>query len=323
MVVETIEEGIVTMIELFKKTEIDFVGKRFVFFVISGLAVLVGVVAMIQIARGPSGGANLGVDFTGGTSLSLKFNKPVRMEEARHILATGGLADAELQAVVAEQKLLVRIKKEGGGKMDTRVSNLFFKALPENPFVVESSTEIGPKIGQKLQKDAGLAIILSTLGIILYIAFRFEFRFGVAAMAATFHDVLVILGIFYLLDKEITLLFITALLTIAGYSLSDTVVVFDRIRENLRTKKRELLPTVINRSINEVLARTFNTSFTTLLAVGTLFFFGGEVIHDFAFVMVLGVLVGTYSSWFIASPLLIVLKDVMPSRNEAPVFKKA
>jgi len=323
VVVETIEEGIVTMIELFKKTEIDFVGKRFVFFVISGLAVLVGVVAMIQIARGPSGGANLGVDFTGGTSLSLKFNKPVRMEEARHILATGGLADAELQAVVAEQKLLVRIKKEGGGKMDTRVSNLFFKALPENPFVVESSTEIGPKIGQKLQKDAGLAIILSTLGIILYIAFRFEFRFGVAAMAATFHDVLVILGIFYLLDKEITLLFITALLTIAGYSLSDTVVVFDRIRENLRTKKRELLPTVINRSINEVLARTFNTSFTTLLAVGTLFFFGGEVIHDFAFVMVLGVLVGTYSSWFIASPLLIVLKDVMPSRNEAPVFKKA
>jgi preprotein translocase SecF subunit len=140
-------------------------------------------------------------------------------------------------------------------------------------------------------------------------------RFGIAAVIATFHDVLVVLGIFYLLDKEVTLLFVTALLTIAGYSLSDTVVVFDRIRENLRTKKREFLPVVINRSINEVLARTFNTGFTTLLAVGTLFFFGGEVIHDFALAMVLGVFVGTYSSWFIASPFLIVLN------NEAPVLK--
>ncbi|MBI3597904.1 MAG: protein translocase subunit SecF [Nitrospirae bacterium] len=304
------------MVELFQKTDIDFVGKRFIFFIISGLAVLLGIVTLIQMSRGPGGGVNMGVDFAGGTAIALKFQKPIGIEEARKILSRGGLSDAELQAVVSEQKLLVRIKKAGGGKTDARVSELFSKSLPENSFVVESSTEIGPKIGQKLQKDALLAISLSMLGIILYIAFRFEFRFGVAAVIATFHDVLVILGIFYLLDKEITLLFLTALLTIAGYSLSDTVVVFDRIRENLRTKKRELLPIVINRSINEVLARTFNTSFTTLLAVGTLFLFGGEVIHDFALAMVLGVIVGTYSSWFIASPLLMLLK------HEAPVFKK-
>ncbi len=309
------------MVELFKKTDIDFIGKRFIFFVISGLAVFIGIVALIQISRGASGGVNLGVDFAGGTALSLKFKKPIGMEEARTILSKGGLSDAELQAVVTEQRLLVRIKKEGGGRMDARVSELFRKALPENSFVVESSTEIGPKVGQKLQKDALLAISLSMLGIIFYITFRFEFRFGIAAVIATFHDVFVILGIFYLLDKEITLLFVTALLTIAGYSLSDTVVVFDRIRENLKTKKRELLAVVINRSINEVLARTFNVSFVTLLAVGTLFFFGGEVIHDFAFAMVLGVIVGTYSSWFIASPLLIAMRNEV--KVVSPAFKKA
>lgn len=302
------------MIALFKKTNIDFVGKRFIFFVISGLAVLLGIVAMIQIARGPSGGVNLGVDFAGGTALSIKFKNPIAIKEARKILSNGGIADAELQAVVAEQRLLIRIKKTGGGRMEARVSDLFLKALPENLFIVESSTEIGPKIGQKLRKDALLAISISMLGIILYIAFRFEFRFGVAAVIATFHDVLVLLGIFYLLDKEITLLFVTALLTVAGYSLSDTVVVFDRIRENLRTKKREFLSVVINRSINEVVVRTFNTGFATLLAVGTLFLFGGEVIHDFALAMILGVLVGTYSSWFIASPLLMILE-----RGTSPV----
>lgn len=308
------------MIEILKKTDIDFVGKRFIFFAISGLAVLVGIIAMIQIARGPSGGVNLGVDFAGGTALSIRFNKPIAIDEARKILLQGGISDAELQAVVAEQKLLIRTKKAEGGKTDARVADLFLKALPKNPFVVESSTEIGPKIGQKLRSDAVLAISLSMLGIILYIAFRFEFRFGVAAVIATFHDVLVLLGIFYLLDKEITLLVVTALLTVAGYSLSDTVVVFDRIRENLRTKKRELLSVVINRSINEVLARTFNTGFCTLLAVGTLFFFGGEVIHDFAFAMVLGVIVGTYSSWFIASPFLMVLKGVTTPANESPAL---
>ncbi len=307
------------MIEIFKKTEIDFVGKRFTFFVISAVAVLIGIVAIIQIARGTSGGVNMGVDFAGGTSLSIKFTKPIGIEQARSILSKGGVSDAELQSVPAEQRLLIRIKKEGDGKTDARVSELLSKALPANPFVVESSTEIGPKVGAKLQKDALLAIFLSMLGIILYIAFRFEFRFGVAAVIATFHDVLVVLGIFYLLDKEISLLFVTALLTVAGYSLSDTVVVFDRIRENLRTKKRELLSAVINRSINEVLARTFNTNFTTFLVVGTLFFFGGEVIHDFAFAMLLGVIIGTYSSWFIASPLLIALK----SEAQLPALKKA
>ncbi len=302
------------MLEFFNKTNIDFVGKRNLFFALSGLAVLIGLVALVQIARGA---ANFGVDFAGGTAVSLKFNNPIKMETARAILSKEGLGEIELQEVVAENKLLVRIKKEGGGRMDLRISELFLRGAPENPFVVESSTEVGPKVSQKLQKDALLAIFISMLGIIFYIAFRFEFSFGVVAVIATLHDVLVLLGVFYLLDKEITLLFVTALLTIAGYSLSDTVVVFDRIRENLRASKRESLSLIINRSINEVLSRTFNTGFATLLVVVTLFFLGGEVIRDFALTMILGVLVGTYSSWFIASPLLIVL------RSEAPLLNRA
>ncbi|MEK7286045.1 MAG: protein translocase subunit SecF [Nitrospirota bacterium] len=300
------------MIQLFHKTHFNFIGKRFAFFIVSGIAVLIGLIAIIQITRGA---ANLGVDFAGGTSLSLKFQKPIDTQTARKILSDGGLSDVELQSVIAEQKLLVRIKKEGGGKTDSKVSALFSKALPDNSFIVESSTEIGPKIGQKLRADAAWAIILSMLGIVLYIAYRFEFRFGLAAAAATFHDVFVVLGLFYLLNREISLLFVTALLTIAGYSLSDTVVVFDRIRENLKTKKREFFPDVINRSINEVLSRTFNTSFTTLLAVGTLYLFGGEVIHDFALAMIFGVIVGTYSSWYIASPLLILFQRQDPVKK--------
>ncbi len=304
------------MVELFKKTEIDFIGMRKNCFSVSIILVLIGLIALIQISRGTAGGSNLGVDFSGGTAIALKFKTPVNMTEARAIFKKEGLGEAELQEVIAENKLLIRTKKTGGG-IDARISDLLSKGFPNNPFVIESSTEIGPKVSGKLKSDALLAITLSMLGIILYIAFRFEFRFGIAAVIATIHDVLVVLGIFYLLDKEITLLFVTSLLTIAGYSLSDTVVVFDRIRENLKSGKREPLPMVINRSINEILARTFNTSFTTLIAVLALFFLGGDVIHDFAFTMVIGILVGTYSSWFIASPLLIVLQ------RESPVLKRA
>ena len=302
------------MIELFKEAHFDFIGKRMFFFVLSGIATLLGCFAVVQIGRGV---ANLGVDFAGGTSIALRFEKPIDIGLARVALSENGLGDAELQEVVAENKLFVRIRKSGQGQMDKKMADLMTKAYPGNPFVVESSTEIGPKIGKKLQDDALIAIMISMLGIIFYIAVRFEFQFGIAAALAIFHDVLVLLGVFYLLDKEITLLFVTALLTIAGYSLSDTVVLFDRVRENLKQGKRDPFPKIINDAINQTLSRTFNTSFSTLLAVLALFFFGGEVIHDFAFAMVLGIIVGTYSSWFIASSLLIVL------RRDASHFKKA
>jgi len=170
-------------------------------------------------------------------------------------------------------------------------------------------TAIGPKIGERTKRDALLAILAATLGILLYIAIRFRFHFAIGATIATFHDVMALLGIFYLLDKEINLIFISALLTIAGYSLTDTVVVFDRIRENLGkvAKGNVTLEALMNKSINEVLSRTIITSLTTFISALALFFFGGEVLHDFALAMLIGIIIGTYSSIFIASPVVLLI----------------
>jgi preprotein translocase subunit SecF len=168
------------------------------------------------------------------------------------------------------------------------------------------TTEIGPKVGSQLRTDAAKAIVLATLGILIYIAIRFRFNFAVGATIATFHDVLAVLGIFYLLGREINLIVVTALLTIAGYSLTDTVVIFDRIRENMKMRLKDPLEDIMNLSVNEVLSRTLVTSLTVLLTSLALFLFGGEVIHDFALAMILGVIVGTYSSVFVASPIVLV-----------------
>ncbi len=293
------------MIEILGKTDIDFLGKRNMTFVLSGLLVCVGLLALVQIGRGA---ANLGIDFAGGTAVQLKFNQPIPIEDARKALGVHGLADAELQEFGTDNKLLVRVKATTTieEQVAERVVEAFQKEYSGDEFVVDSSTEIGPTIGKKLQQDALIAILISLAGIILYIAARFEFRFGVAAAIATFHDVLAVLGIFYLLDKEITLLVVTALLTLAGYSLTDTVVVFDRIRENLRTRRREGIVNVINKGINQVLSRTIVTTLTVVLVLVPLTLAGGEVLHDFALALLCGVIIGTYSSVFVASPLLVV-----------------
>jgi preprotein translocase subunit SecF len=183
---------------------------------------------------------------------------------------------------------------------------VFGKEFPNNRFVVDASTEIGPTIGKKLQEDALIAIVISFAGIILYIAARFELRFGIAAALATFHDVLAVLGFFYVLDKEITLLVVTALLTLAGYSLTDTVVVFDRIRENLRLRRRDTEEATINNAVNQVLSRTIVTSLTVVIVLIPLTLAGGEVLHDFSLALLWGVIFGTYSSVFVASPLLLI-----------------
>ena len=246
------------MLEILGKTSFDFMSKRRLAFTFSGFMVLVGIIALVQVTRGT---ANLGIDFAGGTAVQLKFDQPVRIDEARKALEANGLGDAELQEFGQENKLLIRVKASTTieEKVAERVVGVFTKEVPANHFVVESSTEIGPTIGKKLQEDAFIAIVISFAGIIFYIAARFEFRFGIAAAIATFHDVLAVLGAFYLLDKEITLLVVTALLTLAGYSLTDTVVVFDRIRENLKTRRRDTEETMINNAINQVLSRTIVT----------------------------------------------------------------
>jgi preprotein translocase subunit SecF len=293
------------MFELLGKTNIDFIGKRNYAFLLSGILSLLGVITVIQIARGQ---ANTGIDFAGGTAVQLQFEKPVHLDEARGLLEREGFPDAELQQFTGGNKLLIRVKKQTTiqEKTAVRLVAVFKKGFESNPFVVDSTTEIGPTVGSKLQQDAVKAITISIIGIIIYIALRFEFRFGVAAAVATCHDVLAVLGIMGLLGKEINLLIVTALLTLAGYSLTDTVVVFDRIRENLRTRRRDPLGQVINQGVNQVLSRTIVVSLTVFLVLLALFFFGGEVIHDFSLALLLGVVIGTYSSIFVASPILML-----------------
>lgn len=293
------------MLEIIKNTNIDFMGKRNIAFIVSGILSIIGIIAVVQIATGK---ANLGIDFAGGTSVQLKFEKPVQVHDVRKALEDGGVKDFDLQELTGENKILIRAKniEIQLGKVSEQITGVIGQKLPDNKFVVDSTVEIGPKVGGKLRADAGLAIIFATIGILIYIAIRFKFNFAVGATVATFHDVLAVLGIFYLLGKEINLILVTALLTIAGYSLTDTVVVFDRIRENLRSRLKESVESVMNLSVNEVLSRTIVTSLTVMLTSVALFFFGGEVLHDFSLAMIIGLLIGTYSSVFVASPIVLL-----------------
>ena len=293
------------MFQIVGKTNIDFMGKRRLALGVSGVLVALGILAMVQITLGA---ANLGIDFAGGTAVQLKFDKALPIEEARRALAKHGLSDVELQEITQDNKLLIRVKTETTieEEVSKRIVQVFKEEFAGHSFVVDSSTSIGPTIGQKLQQDALIAITLSLIGIILYIAARFEIRFGVAAAIATFHDVLAVLGLYYLMNIEITLLVVTALLTLAGYSLTDTVVVFDRIRENLRQRRRDSISTIINNGINQVLSRTLITTLTVLLVLVPLTLFGGEVLQDFSLALLLGVIIGTYSSIFVASPMLLI-----------------
>ena len=292
--------------EILGKTNIDFIGKRNISFVISSIIAIIGIIGIIQIGRGA---ANMGIDFSGGTAMQLKFSKPFSIADARAALHKHGIAKADLQEIKDGNMLLIKMAGAAVGKQSELVQTSFKKEFADNTFSVESSTEIGPSIGDKLRKDTLIAVVISLLGIILYIAWRFDFKFGIGATIATMHDVLAMVAVFYLFNKEINLLFITAVLTIAGYSLTDTVVIFDRIRENLHKNLKGAMHNIFNNSINEVLSRTIVTSLTTLMAAASLFIFGGEVIHDFSLALLIGIGVATYSSVFVASPIVVLLEN--------------
>lgn len=298
----------------FGETKIDFINKRRIAFIISALFILTGIVSLII-----NGGPKYSIDFTGGVSLELDLSpvtenaEVIDIQEIRDVLAQNDIEGTEIQEIKdSEGRTLILIKTKAVGdakdKVSTQIVNIIKKNFPDNinpETLIRLQEEVGPKIGEELKGKAILAIFWALLGIIIYIWWRFEFAFGVAAVIALFHDVMITVGIFSITGKEISLPIVAALLTIVGYSLNDTIVVFDRIREDLKIYRKESYGGVINHSINETLSRTIITSLTTFVVVLSLYIFGGTVIHDFAFAILIGVVVGTYSSIFVASPLMV------------------
>lgn len=307
------------MFRLVKGTSIDFIGQRKKAYTISAILLVLGIVGFFAILFGQ---ANLGIDFAGGTMVQGWFAEPnVQIGELRDALSGAGFEGAYITELLGrehENTFLIRVKvsSEGGDKTVTeQILDAIETSFPANTFNLDSVHEVGASIGRQLERTAIWMVMLAIGGILVYIWIRFDFRFGVAATVATFHDVLAVLGIFFILNKEISLLVVVALLTLAGYSLTDSVVVFDRIRENLKTfrRKGDFVAT-INSSVNEVLGRTLMTSLTTLSVVLVLFILGGEVLRDFSLALLLGVLIGTYSSVFVASPIIVEWENKSPKR---------
>jgi SecD/SecF fusion protein len=296
-----------------RKPNLDYMKLRHITFAISAVLVAIGLIASVQIARGK---ANMGVDFSGGSLLQFKAAQAFTMDEVRQTFDKHKIEGLDLQEVENEHSLIVKIKRseEVIGDLSDQISSILTTELAEKQFTLESQSEIGSSVSAVLRNKAAMAILISMVGVIFYLALRFDIRFGVAAAIATFHDIFIMLAFCWLLDIEITLLIVTALLTLGGYSLNDSVVVFDRIRENMAKDRHHSLISQINNSINQVLARTITTGFTTCLTLLSLLFLGGSVIHDFALVLFWGIVVGTFSSVFVASPMLLLWPE--PERQE-------
>jgi SecD/SecF fusion protein len=284
------------MLQFFRQPNIPFVKMRKVAYAVSILVIAAGMTLFVQ-----RGAKNYGVDFTGGTLQQFEFTEVVPVAEVRNVLSRIGLGESAIQRFGEGKEIIIR---SFGGKTEEIISGLRENFGSES-FEVMRVEAVGPAVGEDLRRAAIKALIFAMIGICLYISFRFEFRFAITAIIALIHDVLVSLGMIALTGREISLPVIAALLTIIGYSINDTIVLFDRIREDRKFMRKAGQEEIINTSINQTLSRTVLTSLTTLLVVLALFFFGGKVINDFSFVLLVGVLVGTYSSIFIASPLLI------------------
>ncbi len=267
----------------------------------SGALILVGIISLVL-----HGGPRYGVDFTGGTLIQVEFAQETSVGELRSILSAAGMENAQIQQFGGSNEFLIRTQDFEG--IVEEVSGLLHETYGIDGFTM-STDAVGPKVGSELQRKAGLAILMSFALTLIYLAFRFEWRFGVAAIIATFHDITITIGFISLLNIEITLATVAAILTILGYSLNDTIVVFDRIRENLKKRRKDKYEDIINSSINETLPRTVLTSGTTLVTLLALFILGGAVVRPFALVLIIGILIGTYSSIFVASPTLLEIEE--------------
>jgi preprotein translocase subunit SecF len=296
------------MIELFHGSKIDWLGKRKLFLAISGSVMLLGLISLV--AKGGFA-KNYGVDFKGGTKIQVRFQQKPDIEKIRQVLRENG-ADSQLQERVGTNEVIIEFqgaKAEDASAGRGVILNALNKGFP-GQFDILSATSIGPKVGDDLKRQAVFATLYALGGMLIYIAFRFEWIYGAAAVFAVFHDTLVTLGLFSIFNREINLTVIAALLTLVGYSMNDTIVVFDRVRENLKIRRRDDLQTIMNDSINQTLSRTILSSGLTFITVVALFIFGGEVINHFAFAMVIGILVGTYSSVAIAAPLVLIYENI-------------
>lgn len=283
-------------------TKFDFIGKRFIAMVLSAFLIVA------SLGLYTTKGLNLGIDFLGGIMLEIKTKGPAELGDLRGKVGGLGLGDVSLQEFGTPDVVLLRVQRQEGGDNAQQEAVTKIKGVIGDQVVEYRRTElVGPTVGAELQESAIWAVVAAMGAILMYIWFRFEWQFGVGAVVALTHDVITTIGLFSLISLEFNLATVAAVLTIAGYSINDTVVVYDRVRENLRKYKKMPLPDVFNQSINETLSRTVMTSVTTLLALVALFIFGGEVIRGFTIALIWGVIIGTYSSVALAVPLLLYL----------------
>ena len=298
-------------------TKVDFMGARRVAISVSLALILLGLGAMAYNKMSTGRLFNYGVDFAGGTVVQLRFEKKADLDRLRNALKKAGLKDVVIQDFGSPMEVLIRMERssESLKGLQNQVTEAVKNYYSDNPFEARRVEMVGPKVGRELKEKGIEAIIYALIGILLYISWRFEFRFALGAVVALFHDVTITAGVFALLRKQVDLQILAALLTIVGYSLNDTIVVYDRIRENMAMRRGEGFVPLVNRSINETLSRTILTSLTTFLAVAALWVLGSEVIKGFAFAMMIGIIVGTYSSIFIASPLVVWWEELRRERK--------
>jgi preprotein translocase subunit SecF len=303
--------------EFFKLTRINFMRYQWPALVLST------VVNLLAIGSFVFQGLNFGLDFTGGTVIEVGYKDPVQLSDVRAALSKEGFGDATVQHFGSSRDVLIRLAPKNQAESTATLSDRVFRALSaeaKGQVDLRRAEFVGPQVGEELAESGGLAVLYSLIGILIYVWLRFEWRFSVGAIIATIHDTIVTVAVFSLFQIEFDLTVLAAVLAVIGYSLNDTVVIFDRIRENFRKVRKGTVLDIVNLSINETMSRTIITSGTTLIVVIALFIFGGQVIHSFALAMLVGIAVGTYSSIYVASSAAVMLgisrADLMPVKKE-------
>jgi len=291
-------------------THFDFVGKMKIALGISAALIIISILSVVL-----RGGLNFGIDFAGGTIIQVKFSKAAPADAIRNAFAGINVGDAIIQEI-GENEVIVRTNQPMTKELQVKVAEAMTGQFGAGAYEIRRIEFVGPKVGRDLTNKAILSIVFAWIGMLIYIAWRFEFRYGLGAIIALIHDTIITIGALSLLNKEFTLVIVAALLTIIGYSINDTIVVFDRIRENRKKDLKKSLAEIINPSVNETLSRTILTAFTVILVLLSLFFLGGPVIHDFAFALLVGVVIGTYSSIVIASPIVLAFENIQISKGK-------